>query len=40
MCMPVTAPELREYDGIYINNHDEYSVAETRHLGGIWYKQL
>lgn len=30
-----TVPKVSEYnDVIYINNHDEFSAADTRHLGG------
>lgn len=28
-------PELIEHNDICVNNHDDYSIAETRHLGGI-----
>lgn len=30
------APKFSEYNDVsYVNNHDEFSAAETRHLGGI-----
>lgn len=28
------APELSEHNGIYVNNHDDYSIAETRPFRG------